>query len=112
MCEQRARGDRRKRARFCQNSTDRGHGAHGFRQVLTRPVTPLHEALAVARSAPYPYLEGRVLTQLGIVDQKRDETAAAQEHLQAAMSIFTRLKGREGYEAGGTAAGGAVVTTG
>ena len=60
--------------------------------------TAFQEGLELARSLPYPYAEGRILHQLGLVAQRRGEREHARKHLQEARLIFQRLGARKDVE--------------
>jgi tetratricopeptide (TPR) repeat protein len=49
------------------------------------------EGLELARSLPYPYAEGRVLYEMGVLERQRGEPERAQERLDEALAIFRKL---------------------
>ncbi|MBV9282691.1 MAG: hypothetical protein JOZ41_21650, partial [Chloroflexi bacterium] len=51
----------------------------------------LERGLALARSLPYPFIEGRLLTLYGQMEVTRGKRASAREPLESALSIFRRL---------------------
>lgn len=51
----------------------------------------LDEALALARSLPWPYMEGQLLVEESCLRQAREDATGAGESLEAALSIFRRL---------------------
>lgn len=51
----------------------------------------LKEALALARSMPYPYAEARALFERGIMDSQRGEHIRGRESMVTAQAIFERL---------------------
>jgi tetratricopeptide (TPR) repeat protein len=51
----------------------------------------LREGLELARSLPYPYAEGILLYQLGLLERRRGAHQQVREHLEAAHLIFQRL---------------------
>jgi tetratricopeptide (TPR) repeat protein len=58
----------------------------------------LEEGLALARSMPYPYAEGRLLHVYGEMHAQKGEPAPARERLEAALAIFRRLGARKDAE--------------
>jgi tetratricopeptide (TPR) repeat protein len=58
----------------------------------------LEEGLALARSMPYPYAEGRLLHVYGLMHLQRGEPGPAREQLEAALAIFRRLGARKDAE--------------
>jgi tetratricopeptide (TPR) repeat protein len=55
----------------------------------------LEEGLELARSLPFPYAEGRILYQLGLLDQERGQYQQARQHLEEAQKFFHRLGARK-----------------
>lgn len=55
----------------------------------------LEEALSWARSMPYPYAEGKILREYGMLHIHEVEPEQARERLCAALDIFRRLGARE-----------------
>ncbi len=51
----------------------------------------LQEGLALARSMPYPFLEGRLLQAYGALHQEKGEPRQARACLDEALAIFQRL---------------------
>ena len=51
----------------------------------------LEEALSLARSMPYPYAEGKILREYGMLHVHEAEPEQARERLTAALGIFHRL---------------------
>jgi tetratricopeptide (TPR) repeat protein len=51
----------------------------------------LEKGLALARSLPFPYFEGRILTAYSQLHVKKGELRLARETLEAALNIFRRL---------------------
>jgi tetratricopeptide (TPR) repeat protein len=58
----------------------------------------LEEGLALARSMPYPYMEGRLLYDYGVLHIEQGQTEWAGERLQAVLAIFLRLGARKDLE--------------
>jgi Tfp pilus assembly protein PilF len=58
----------------------------------------LQEALALARSMPYPYAEARLLHVYGQMHMAKGEPGPARERLEAALAIFRRLGARKDAE--------------
>jgi tetratricopeptide (TPR) repeat protein/transcriptional regulator with XRE-family HTH domain len=58
----------------------------------------LKEGLALARSMPYPYAEGRLLHVYGEMHAQKGEPEPARERLEAALAIFRRLGARKDAE--------------
>ncbi len=58
----------------------------------------LMEALDVSRSVPFPYYEGRALTQLGILHERRGDNEHARDRLAEALGIFQKLGARKDVE--------------
>jgi tetratricopeptide (TPR) repeat protein/transcriptional regulator with XRE-family HTH domain len=58
----------------------------------------LDEGLALTRSIPYPYAEGRLLHVYGRMLRVQDETGPARERLAAALATFRRLGARKDAE--------------
>src|SRR5207248_7959604 len=58
----------------------------------------LEEGLALARTIPYPYAEGRLLHVYGEMHVAKGEPGPARERLQAALAIFRRLGARKDAE--------------
>jgi tetratricopeptide (TPR) repeat protein len=58
----------------------------------------LEEGLELARSLPFPYAEGRILYQLGLLDQERGQHQRAQQRLEEAQKVFQRLGARKDME--------------
>jgi tetratricopeptide (TPR) repeat protein len=58
----------------------------------------LAEGLALARSMPFPYMEARVLEQMGILQQQRADPEQAQARLEEALAIFQRLGAKKDVE--------------
>jgi tetratricopeptide (TPR) repeat protein len=58
----------------------------------------LEEGLALARSMPYPYAEGRLLHVYGELHAQKGEPEPALERLEAALAIFGRLGARKDAE--------------
>ena len=54
----------------------------------------LEEGLALARSMPYPYAEGRLLHVYGQMHAQKGETKLAQQRLDAALALFQQLGAR------------------
>ncbi|MGI8825258.1 MAG: ATP-binding protein [Chloroflexota bacterium] len=54
----------------------------------------LEVALTMAKTMPYPYAEGRILRQYGLLNHKQGQLERASERLQAACQIFERLGAR------------------
>jgi tetratricopeptide (TPR) repeat protein len=54
----------------------------------------LEEALSRARSLPYPYAEGKILREYGMLHIQEEEPEQARERLSAALGIFRRLGAR------------------
>jgi hypothetical protein len=57
-------------------------------------VASLDEGLALARSMPYPYAEGRLLQVYGALQAQRGHLVPGRAHLEAAWEIFQRLGAR------------------
>ena len=51
----------------------------------------LTEGLALARSLPYPYVEARILFQLGTMHGQQHDPEQARERLEEALAIFRQL---------------------
>jgi tetratricopeptide (TPR) repeat protein len=58
----------------------------------------LEEGLALTRSMPYPYAEGRLLHVYGEMHNQKSQLALARERLEAALTIFRRLGARKDVE--------------
>jgi tetratricopeptide (TPR) repeat protein len=58
----------------------------------------LEEGLALARTMPYPYAEGRLLHVYGELHVAKGEPVPARERLEAALAIFQRLGARKDAE--------------
>jgi hypothetical protein len=58
----------------------------------------LEEGLALARSMPYPYGEGRLLHVYGAMHVQKGELELACERLEAALAVFRRLGARKDVE--------------
>jgi tetratricopeptide (TPR) repeat protein len=58
----------------------------------------LEEGLALARSMPYPYGEGRLLHVYGAMHVHKGELEPACERLEAALAVFRRLGARKDAE--------------
>jgi adenylate cyclase len=58
----------------------------------------LSEGLARARSMPCPYVEARILEQLGILQTQRGEPEQARARLEEALAIFRRLGAKKDIE--------------
>jgi tetratricopeptide (TPR) repeat protein/transcriptional regulator with XRE-family HTH domain len=54
-------------------------------------IVALEEALSGARSMPYPYAEGKILREYGILYIRESKPERARERLSAALGIFVRL---------------------
>jgi tetratricopeptide (TPR) repeat protein len=52
------------------------------------------EAVALAHAIPYPYAEGRILYEDGLLHLQRGEPRLARERLEEALTIFRRLGAR------------------
>jgi transposase len=63
----------------------------------------LEEGLALTRSIPYPYAEGRLLQVYGQMHLAQGEAGPARERLEAALAIFRRLGARKDAERVGQA---------
>jgi hypothetical protein len=59
----------------------------------------LEEGVTVAQSMPYPYAEARLLHLQGVLHLQQKAPARAQERLEAALAIFSRLGARKDTEA-------------
>jgi len=64
----------------------------------TEAVQPLEEALALARSMPYPYGEARVHHVSALVNAQTGKVVAARRCLEAARRLFHRLGARKDVE--------------
>jgi tetratricopeptide (TPR) repeat protein len=53
--------------------------------------TALEEGLELARAWPYPYLQARILEQLALLDDQKEQSAQARLCLDEAAAIFSRL---------------------
>jgi tetratricopeptide (TPR) repeat protein len=69
----------------------------------TDATASLVEALALARSMPNLYAEGRALYQLGVLAQGKKEYGTARERFSQALAIFQRLGARKDVELSGAA---------
>jgi tetratricopeptide (TPR) repeat protein len=58
----------------------------------------LEEGLTLARHTPYPYAEGRLLHDYGVLHLKRGQTEHSRQRLEAALAIFRRLGARKHIE--------------
>jgi tetratricopeptide (TPR) repeat protein len=58
----------------------------------------LSEGLALARSMPFPYMEARILEQLGILQTQRGEPEQAQTRWEESLAIFQRLGAKKDVE--------------
>jgi tetratricopeptide (TPR) repeat protein len=58
----------------------------------------LAEAATLAHAMPYPYAEGRILCEDGLLRLQRGEPGSARERLEAALTIFGRLGARKDLE--------------
>ena len=58
----------------------------------------LEEALSLARSIRYPYAEGRILREHGMLHIREVEPEHARERLCAALDIFIRLRAKKDAE--------------
>jgi tetratricopeptide (TPR) repeat protein len=58
----------------------------------------LEEGLTLAWNTPYPYAEGRLLHDFGVLHLKRGQTEQARQRLEAALAIFRRLGARKHIE--------------
>jgi hypothetical protein len=58
----------------------------------------LEEGLALTRSIPYPYAEGRLLHVYGQLHLAQGKAGPARERLEAALAIFRRLGARKDAE--------------
>lgn len=67
-------------------------------QYWEEATTALEEGVALARSMPYPYAEGRLLHVYGQMHIQKGEPALARERLEAALAIFQRLGARKDIE--------------
>jgi tetratricopeptide (TPR) repeat protein len=54
----------------------------------------LDEGLTLAASQPYPYGQGRILYELGLMHHEREAPQRARECLEQALAIFQRLGAR------------------
>jgi hypothetical protein len=54
--------------------------------------------VALARSMPYPYAEGRLLHVYGELHVAKGEPVPARERLEAALALFQRLGARKDVE--------------
>jgi tetratricopeptide (TPR) repeat protein len=58
----------------------------------------LEEGLALARTMPYPYAEGRFLHLAGLLQQRSGQPEPARTRLREALAIFQRLGARADLE--------------
>ena len=56
------------------------------------------EAVALARSMPYPYAEAKLSYEYGMLHLREKEPARARERLRAALEIFRRLGAKQDAE--------------
>jgi tetratricopeptide (TPR) repeat protein len=68
------------------------HSVQGCREGAS---AALDEALSQACSIPYPYAEGKILREYGMLHIHEGEPERARERLSAAVEIFHRLRARE-----------------
>jgi tetratricopeptide (TPR) repeat protein len=65
---------------------------------LEEAAAALQEGLDLSRSVPNPYAEGRILHQLGLLDQQRAQPEQSRERLAAALDVFRRLGAQKDLE--------------
>jgi Tfp pilus assembly protein PilF len=58
----------------------------------------LSEGLERACSMPYPYMEARILEQMGLLETQRDQPELARARLEEALAIFRRLGAKKDVE--------------
>jgi tetratricopeptide (TPR) repeat protein len=58
----------------------------------------LSEGLERACSMPYPYMEARILEQMGLLEKQRDQPELARARLEEALAIFRRLGAKKDVE--------------
>jgi hypothetical protein len=65
---------------------------------LAEARSALEDGLALARPMPYPYREGRLLHDDGMLQVQQGRRGQARERLEAALAVFRRLSAHKDAE--------------